>query len=77
MPITHHTGEWNSSQVRWQIALDPTAPTLALVFMGGCQIVVGGGTQMRDVLFNHNADITLPPVCIFIIALTMLHYQYH
>ena len=54
-----------------------TALTKALLSMDRCQIFLGGRAQARVNLFSHSADITLPPVCIFISALTMLYYQYH
>ena len=42
--------------------LDPKTPRRALLFMGGCQvIVVEGGILARNVLFGHLADVTPSP----------------
>lgn len=42
------------------MALDPTAPSKALLFLDGCRIfAVEQGTKIKDVFYHHDADLTL------------------
>jgi len=57
----HTHSRWDSSQVPWQLAVDTTAPTKALLSVDGCQIiVVEEGIRAREVLFGCLVNI-IPP----------------
>ena len=54
------THGWARHQAFWCMVLYPVAPTNALLFVDGCQIIiVERWIQMRDLLFSHVAEVTL------------------